>query len=191
MTFRLDEATHEYWIGDRRLISVTQVLERAGMMDYRFGNDDARLRGTYVHDAAVMIDRGTLDWTILDPILAPYCRAYEKFIADAKPEILISERPMYHAQYMYAGKPDRVMTLNGFRGVFDLKSGSPHPATAVQIASYCELVRVNEDIPFLKGYSLHLRDDGTYRLDEISDLRRHFQTFLAAVTVARWKEEYL
>ena len=192
MTFRFLKEDHSYWLGDRRLPNVTTILESVGMADHRFSNEDAMLRGTYVHKATEMIDRGTLDWTTLDPILLPYCEAYQKFLATVNMEtILLSERPMYHPQYLYAGTLDRVATINGVRSVVDIKSGSPHPATAVQIAAYRELAKESEGIPFLKGYSLHLRDDGTYRFDEIPDLSRNLQIFLAALSVVRWKEENL
>jgi len=149
-------------------------------------------RGTYVHAATEMIDKGTLDWNALDDTLRPYCEAYSKYCQSANMgEILISERPMYHAQYLYAGTLDRVVKMNGLTSLIDIKSGSPHPATALQVAAYAELVRANEDTHVSKGYVLYLRDDGTYRLDEVKDLKRNLQIFLAALTVVRWKEENL
>lgn len=192
MIFRFVEETHEYFLGDRPIPSVTQVLQGAGLLNYPASLADAKLRGTYVHRATEMIDRGTLDWETLDPILRPYCEAYASFCSAMNmEEILISEKPMYHSSFHFAGTPDRVATINGVRAVIDIKSGSPHPATALQVAAYRELVRDHEAIPFLKGFSLHLRDDCTFRLDEIADLNRNYQIFLAALSVVRWKEEYL
>ena len=190
MTFRFVEDTHEYFLDDRRLDGVTEILERSGIADYRFSNEDAMTRGKYVHAATVMIDRSTLDWDALDDTLRPYCEAYRKFIEDARPEILISERPMYHAAFLYAGCPDRVLMMNGRTVVVDIKSGVPIPASWLQISAYRELIAVNEDIHATQGGTLSLQDDGKYRFRtcNLKDMKRDFQIFLAALSIVRWKE---
>ena len=194
MSFRFDEESHTYFLGDRKLPSVTQILRGAGMLYYPASpsSEYHMERGTLVHKATEMIDKGTLDWDTLDETLRPYCEAYANFCSTVNmADIILSEKPMYHPRYLFAGKPDRVIQMNGLRSLIDIKSGSPHPATKIQISAYCELVQANEKIPFIKGFSLYLRDDGTYRLDEIGDMKRHFQTFIAALSVVRWREEYL
>lgn len=189
--FRFVEESHEYFLGDRKLPSVTQVLKEAGLLYYPASSSYHMERGSFVHRATEWIDRGTLDWDSLDDTLRPYCEAYAKFCRDVNPEPILSERPLYHAQFLFAGTLDRVVKMNGFTSLIDIKTGSPHPATALQVSAYAELARVNEDIHFLKCFSLHLRDDGSYRLDEIPDARRNLQIFLAALSVVRWKEENL
>lgn len=178
---------HSYWLDGRKLESVTEILERSGISDYRWSNEDAMTRGRYVHTATEMIDRGTLDWSILDDTLRPYCEAYQRFIEDKRPEILLSEKPMYHAVYLYAGKPDRVLKMDGVVSLIDFKTGVPNRATAIQVAAYKELAA-----PYFhcrKCFSLHLRDDGSYRLNEVKDLNRNHSIFLAALTVERYKKE--
>jgi hypothetical protein len=187
--FIFREEDHSYWLGDRRLESVTEILERSGIADYRWTNEDAMTRGKYVHTASEMIDRGTLDWAALDPILRPYCEAYQKFIEDKHPEILLSEKPMYHPDYLFAGTPDRAMRMDGAIVLPDLKSGAPNRATAIQTAAYRELVRVSEGISCRKCFSLHLRVDGNYRLNAIDNIQRCWNIFLAALTVERYKKE--
>jgi hypothetical protein len=125
MTFRFLPDTHEYFLGDRRLESVTEVLGEAGMTDYRFSRDWYMTRGKYVHAATEMIDRGTLDWSDLDPALVPFCEAYQNFIEDKRPEILLSEKPLYHAQHLYAGTLDRLVKMDGGMAIIDIKSGVP------------------------------------------------------------------
>ena len=192
-TFRFNEEDHSYWIGERRIPSVTGILRDAGLLNYHGSSDYHMDRGTYVHRATTMIDKGTLDWDGLDDTLRPYCEAYQRSIDDVKREIILSEKPMYHPNYYYAGTPDRVMKRNGLTTLIDIKSGSPHPATALQIAAYAELIRATyvEGIYISKAFVLYLRDDGTYRLDEVKDLKRNLQIFLAALTVVRWREENL
>ena len=189
MTFRFLAETHGYYFNGLRIPSVTGILRNAGLLNYHGSSDYYMDRGTYVHAATEMIDKGTLNWNVLDDTLRPYCEAYASFCRDVNPEPVLSEKPMYHAQYLYAGTLDRVVKMNGLASLIDIKSGSPHPATVLQVAAYAELVRVNEDMHISRGYVLYLRDDGTYRLDEVKDLKRNLQIFLAALTVVRWKEE--
>jgi len=190
-TFRFNEADHSYWIGEQRIPSVTGILQDAGLLNYHGSSDYHMERGAFVHRATEMIDKGTLDWDSLDVTLRPYCEAYQRFIDDVKPEIILSEKPMYHPNYFYAGIPDRVAKVNGLTTLIDIKSGSPHPATDLQIAAYAELIGINENVYVSKASILYLRDDGTYRLDEVKDLKRNLQIFLAALTVVRWREENL
>ena len=190
-TFRFNEEDHSYWIGEQRIPSVTGILRDAGLLNYHGSSDYHMERGTFVHRATEMIDKGTLDWDSLDDTLRPYCEAYQKFIDDVKPKIILSEKPMYHPQFMYAGTLDRMVKMNGLTSLIDIKSGSPHPATALQISAYAELIGINENVYVSKASVLYLRDDGMYRLDEIKDLKRNLQIFLASLTVVRWREENL
>lgn len=189
MTFSFDPESHTYTLDGRTLLSVTSVLKEAGMLVYPQSALEAMLRGRYVHAATEMIDRGSLDWEILDDTLRPYCEAYRRFIEDKQPEILLSERPLYHAQHLFAGTPDRVVKMDGATCLIDAKTGSPHPATALQLAAYREMVRVSENIACSKCFSLHLRDDGTYRLNEIGEMKRNYNLFMAALSIVRWKQE--
>ena len=187
--FVYNDADHSYFLDDRRLESVTEILSLSGIADYRFSNGEAMQRGSYVHTATEMIDRGTLDWSILDDTLRPYCEAYQRFVEDKRPEILLSEEPMYHAQYLYAGTVDRIVKMDGAVSLIDLKTGAPNRATGIQLAAYRELVRVKEYTTCRKCFSLHLRDDGTYRLNPELNLDRNITIFRAALAVERWKKE--
>jgi hypothetical protein len=188
-TFRFNEANHVYTLDGRALESVTQVLASERLIDTTFCDEEGRTRGTYVHAASEMIDRGTLDWDSLDPVLLPYCEAYAQFLADTKPEIILSETPMYHPAHLYAGKPDRIMKLNGVTVVIDLKSGAPVPGTALQLAAYRELARASRGIICSESLSLYLQGDGNYRLHEYLNHARSYNIFLAALAVVRWRKE--
>lgn len=192
--FAFDPAEHKYTLDGMELISVTRVLELSGIADYRFSSEEAKTRGSFVHQATELIDRGTLDWSALDPILVPHCKAYQAFVEDVRPEILLSERPMYHAQYLFAGTLDRAMRINGRTSIVDFSTGDPPPAKRVQVATYRELAFLCGGIPASVGYTLWLRNDGAYRLSppmDLNEMRRGLQIFLAALTVVRWRAENL
>jgi len=191
MIFHFDPETHTYTLDGRTLLSVTSILKEAGMLVYPSGMQDAMMRGKYVHAATEMIDRGTLDWELLDDTLRPYCEAYAKFCRDKNPVIVLSEQRSYHPTHLYAGTPDRVVRMDGFTALLDIKTGTPNPATAIQVAAYKEMVRALDEIVCARCYALHLRDDGNYRLDEMKDRKRNYNLFLAALAVVRWKKESL
>jgi len=138
-----------------------------------------------------MIDKCSLDWDALDPILVPYCLAYQRFIEDCRPEILVSEKPLYHAQHLFGGTPDRVVRMHDRVVVIDIKSGAPIAANWLQVAAYQQLIQANEDIHATQGAILCLRDDGEYRLKtcNLKDMKRDFNIFLAALVICRWKKE--
>ncbi|MBT9138983.1 MAG: hypothetical protein DDT31_01563 [Syntrophomonadaceae bacterium] len=85
-------------------------------MPYNYTGDteQARLRGVYVHKAIELYNADNLDENSLDPALVPYLESYKK-----------AER------------------LNFDSIVIDYKTGSNHPCTALQLAGYVELARVN------------------------------------------------
>lgn len=183
--FRFDPEKHEYFLADRRLESVTEIIAGAGLIDSRHFSEESRIRGTYVHRATEMVDKGTLDWTVLDSMLLPYCTAYQKFVEDLRPEIIHSEMPNYHPDYLYAGTLDRVVIFGKCAAVLDIKTGAPNPAVDLQLAAYRAMARPGVG----KSFALYLRGDSTYRLVESKDHRRNLTTFLAALTVVRWKKE--
>lgn len=187
--FRFNKETHEYFLGAQRMESVTEVLGKSGISDYSFSSGEAMLRGSYVHMATEMIDRGTLDWDILDETLLPYCEAYKLFISEKRPSVVISEKPMYHPVHLFGGTPDRVVILDGVLSLIDYKSGAPNRGTKYQVAAYRELVKVNENVSCAKCYALHLRNDGKYRLHLMENYRQNYNVFLAALTVERCKQE--
>jgi len=191
MTFRFDPEKHEYFLDDRRMESVTEILGDAGLTDYRFSQEWYMTRGKYIHSASEMIDRNTLDWTTLDPVLVPYCEAYRSFVEDCRPVVAVSEKPLYHATHLFAGTPDRVVKMHDRMVIMDIKTGLPVAANWLQVAAYRELIHVNEDISPVQGAVLCLQDDGKYRLKtcNLKDMKRDYQIFLAALTVVRWKKE--
>ena len=190
--FSFREEDHTYWLSGLRLESVTEILEGSRIADYRFSNEEAMTRGSFVHTATEFIDRGSLDWSALDDTLRPYCEAYQRFIEDKRPEILLSEKAMYHPTLLFAGTPDRVMRMDDSIILPDLKSGAPSRATAVQVSAYRELVSVSEGITCRKLFSLHLKNNGKYQLSEpisLMDAKRYYNVFLAALCVERYKKE--
>jgi len=106
---------HKYLLDDRELLSVTSVLP----YNYRGNNTEAMLKGRYIHEMCRLYLLKNLDEGNLDSALVPYLDAFRKFLYEIKGMDIM--------------------------GVFDIKSGSPHPCTELQISAYIELV--NHGIP--------------------------------------------
>jgi hypothetical protein len=192
---RFDPEAHEYRFDGEVVPSVTQVL--APIVDYSavpaFMLNYAADRGTQAHYACELYDADELDEESLDERLVPYVEAWKAFRAESGFTIEHSEQRLYHPRYRYAGTCDRVGILNGRRTVLEIKTTATLlPATAVQCAAY--QAAFNETAPAAmraKGcVAVHLRPDGSYRLERYEDTREHFAAFVALLTLKNWRAKY-
>lgn len=178
--FSFQPDQHAYILNDRRLPSVTGILKAQGFIDDTWFTEDARLRGTYVHLACHLYDKGTLDIDELDPALRPYLDAYIRFKTETGFQVLESEVPRYHPQYLYAGTPDKIGILNG-DALIDLKSGALSPWTALQTAAY----ELFFDRP-MKRFGVQLTNEGKYKVIPFTD-RTDRNIFLSALACHNWR----
>ena len=166
------------------MLRVSEVLAIAGLTDPSFFTDRGSERGTAAHATCALDDIGDLDETSVDPIVAPYLAAWRKFRSEMKPEILAVEEPVESvAMGFCTGGIDRRVMLDGRETILDIKTGSPLPEHAIQLAAYCLL------FPRIMARGcVYLRDDGSYQIRMFHD-RKDFAVFKAALTVAAWKKE--
>ncbi len=144
-------------------LHVTDVLRLAGLMDPTWFTDPGRERGTHVHTACALLDRGDLDETSLDPVIVPYLDAYRRFLTESGTVWDLIEQEIEDQPLGYRGRLDRANRTS----IADIKTGAPHWSVAVQIAAYRRCLAA----PSLKHqYVLELRGDGTYRYSKTSDL---------------------
>lgn len=192
LKFRFDPSDHSYYLGDRRLIGVSEAIQAAGLKDFSRVEpavlERARQRGTAVHAACHYLDDGDLDWSTVSPEIEPYVRAWERFKKDTGVELLRIEKPLFHATLGYAGTPDRVVNLYPHKGIIDLKTYAPDVVTGIQLAgySYLELGQQSPlDAP--KRWGLWLKDDGKYSLTEFTD-NGDERIFLACLDICKFKK---
>lgn len=189
--FRFDKADHSYWLGKTRLLSVTEVIQLAGLKDLSKIDpgvlERASKRGTAVHAACQYLDEGDLDWATVSTEIEPYVRAWERFKKETGVELLGIEKPLFHATLGFAGTPDRVVNLFPHKGIIDLKTYAPDDVTGVQLAGYSYL-EVGQQSPLdaPKRWGLWLKDDGKYSLTEFTD-RGDEAVFMACVTISKFK----
>jgi hypothetical protein len=191
MPFTFDPIRHIYTLDGRPLISVTQVLEYSGLVDYSFLPPSTRnmalARGSAVHLATALDDEGDLDYDALDPVLPGYVDGWREFRGDTGfvPDLI--EQRAYHPKHLYAGTRDRrgKFPTSKFRRTLDIKCGNAEPWVWIQIAAY---MAFDEDPRATLPYVVELPGNGKWReyprpADWSFDL--YFNYFLSCLTVTR------
>lgn len=187
-----DEVAHRYSLDGRDLISVTTALTIAGMVDSTHWNEEARLRGQYVHQCIALEAEGDLDENSVDPMVRPYFEAFRKFQRETSVVLEIVERRICDPILGYAGTLDAIGRWpDGERTLFDWKSGFFPPMAAPQTAAYLRCAR--EFYPVgtrISRKGLHLRGDGTYRLMPFNEIVQDEHDFIGALRVAQFRRRH-
>jgi hypothetical protein len=175
-----DPESHVYRINGRIVPSVTQVLQ--DLIPGWQASEWYLLRGRAAHACYALVARGaTFEH---DPRLAGQVAACHKFFADLKPVVHAIEAPVFSSTYLYAGTPDLICSIDCRRLVLDYKA-TLTGAVPIQCAAYaCAMGAAGPKW----GVGVELRDDGTYKMSEVHDLRRHTQEWLALLTAYRVRQ---
>ena len=160
------------------MLSVTQILDLAGLVDSTWFTADACDRGSALHKATQYLDEGTLYRDSVDSSIVDRFERYERFIAEVQPEILAIEEEVMNPALNYIGHLDRRLKINGREGILDLKP-SPAPWHPLQLAGYAGCFARP-----MARWGLYLAGSN-YKLVEYSD-RSDWRTFQAALTTAQW-----
>ncbi len=186
-TFR--EENHTYWLDGKSLDYVSGALS---LVDKRPKDPWYMRRGKLTHLVTEYYDRDELDWTTVNHQIMGYLDSYRLFRREMGFKPIHIELPLYHPQYLYAGKLDRIGSFqNSDLDLVDLKSGIAYPTDKLQGAAYWGLATSNK-IPIRKVFDLYLQEDGSMpHLREVEKPRILFNTFLAILTAYRFKEENL
>lgn len=191
LKFRFDPSDHSYYLGDRRLIGVSEAIQTAGLKDFSRIDptvlERAQQRGTAVHSACQYLDEGDLDWATVSPEIEPYVRAWERFKKETGVELLEIETPGYDATLGFAGTPDRIVRFGPMSGTIDLKTYKPNDVTGIQLSAYSILrFGLQPSLNAAKRWGLWLKDDGKYQLTEFTD-RGDEAVFMACLIIAKFK----
>lgn len=184
-----DPAAHRYTLPgrDRDLISVTQALHAAGLVDDRWFNERAAQRGTAVHAAVqTFIESNVVPE---DEIVAPFFDAYLAFQSEAGFVADGAEERVCDPLLSYAGTLDLRGQFPRFAfgsDLIDIKTGGLPSWVGYQTAAYARLLRV---VP-VRRWALELRANGSYTLHPLTQ-RTDEKVFMAALTVAQAKRGWL
>lgn len=187
------EAEHKYFWNDRPVPNVTSIL--GPLYDLSMIPVDtlerARQEGVAMHKMVELDVRGALDESTLPDWMVPRLAAWRKFVADTGFVCIESEYRVFHPIYQYAGTLDLFGTFRDGPAVFiDLKrSFAAGPVIGLQLAAYHEAYCAQQKVgKAANRYALRLDDTQSYRLEPFSD-KSDFGTFLALLTIQRWKEK--
>lgn len=186
--FRFDSAEHAYYLGGKRLPSVTQVLERVGIVDYSHippaTREMALARGSAVHEAIAYDLDGDLDEESVAEIMGyvQAARAVRSALGITTPDCV--EVRKYHPTYLYAGTAD----LIAGDILLDWKTNSAEWWVRLQTAAYAAM---QPEPRKFRRYAAELHEDASFRLlpFEPSAFTRDFNDFLCCLRVVHMIDE--
>lgn len=186
-----DPLSHRYFRGEKELLSVTTVLQLAGL-DGTDGIPRAALeyaghRGEMAHLACQFLDEGDLDVDSLDSAIVPYVTAWQRFKDEQKPTIRSIETLV--AGDEFAGRVDRVLFAGDCFTVLDIKtSGKIRPSTRLQLAAYA-YAWSGKKKPVIGRLAVRLDKSGEYEVQSYpqEELESDYEVFQGALRVANWK----
>ena len=146
-TFRFNAETHEYRDDVGVLPSITQMLERAGLIDDRWYTEESSTRGTAVHLLTAHYDLGALDVESLVSAHRGYLLAHIKAVQVSQVVMEDVEVAKKHRTLRFAGRPDRTMRLHKARGVWEIKSGDFAKSHQIQTALQAILAADGDPLP--------------------------------------------
>lgn len=181
--------SHEYSVGGERWPGVTEVLDPINELDGipRDVLAAAAEFGSHVHQACDLSNRGVLDRAALDPALAPYLAAWEKFLVDTGAVVMHSELRVQNKTLKYAGTLDAVIRWRNATHIADIKTSAAVPRTVgPQTAAYraAYLQTHGECSPV--RYCVHLRADATFRLHKLAN-PADLSMFVSCLNIYRWR----
>jgi hypothetical protein len=184
-----DASSHVYRFHGRRLISVTQAIQAAGLIRSEWYTEAARQRGRTVHLAVHFDAERDLDESSISPLIRPYLEAARKFKRDTHFVTELTEARVWAIDLGYAGTLDHLGWIGKKQRVLvDWKTGTVPEWARLQTAGYANAFP--NGAGFLR-YAVQLQADGGYRITsfEPQEFRRDLTDFLACVRVAQLQEE--
>ena len=180
---KLDQVTHTYTLDGRRIDGLTSTIAEAGLI--RSSDLGYLKKGTAVHRATELWDKGTLDESTVHPDIIGYLESWKCFRKDQNYTPLYIEKSLFDSIYLYAGTVDRLPLL-------DLKSGSKEAFHKWQLAGYWNLCKING---FEKLYqnpqNIYLDSDGgppmvlNYTQAQMREALKEFFIILSFVRLKR------
>jgi hypothetical protein len=189
-----DQETHIFRRSDgERVLSVTQILAKAGLCDFSAVpaefRDRGLKRGTSVHWLTQLEDEGALDYRTVPKSLRPYRKGWNAFKAATGFHPIAIEFKFIFDDF--AGIIDRAgsfpptsMFSGGTHAILDIKSGAAIPDhTRFQLCAYSVGFMQNIALArFVRRIAVRLTPDGKYSVKEfpLSSFDTDWSTFCRA-----------
>jgi len=180
--FRFEEKEHIYTLDDRRLPTVTEIVNSVYGLEYT-ADEFYMHKGSMLHKAVSFYLQGVLDESTVDERIRGKLEGAKKAIRELQLKPLVVEVPMYHKILMYAGTAD-VLTVDSI--LADWKS-SHSKNNMIQLGGYYELLE-NNGYKVKQGMEIVLTEDGNYKMT-ICDIKKGRRLFSAGLSVFNFKKE--
>lgn len=175
---------HQYFLDTRPIDGLTSTLKEGGLI--RSSDEFYMNRGTAVHLATELFDKGTLDEETVDPRIRGYLESWKRFRKDQNYQPVYIEYEIYHPQLMVASKVDRIPLL-------DIKTGSPEPWHILQVAFQWETLRIHHNCDWSwTPRDVYLDEHGEspkLRVYSTKEMREAFKVYAAMLYFIRWRKE--
>ena len=144
--------------------------------------------GTLAHEKCELLAKtGIVDY----PVNEQARKSFEQFLAWWRSHKIIvhaSEFKVYHVDYEYAGTGDLDLTVDGIRGITDIKtSNAIYDDYQLQIAAYSKARERELGVKYEKGWILRLPKDGSgFEAKPITTMDEDFEAFLGLLKYYQW-----
>ena len=185
---KFNKDTHTYFLDDRKIPSVTQIISSAGLSDFSKVNQDILKRsqsfGSAAHLACQLHDDNRLDMKSLDPALEPYLEAWILFKRDfGITKFTEIEKQVYSAKYIYAGCLDRLWEDT----LIEIKTCTTIPkTTGLQLVGYQGAYEEMYKVKIKRRLCVQLLD-GTYKMEEYKE-KSDRTVFLSCLNLHNWRK---
>lgn len=179
---------HTYWLGERRLASVTEIIDR--IAPQRDTDDWYLQRGAAVHSAINLALRNNLDWSSVDERIKGRVDSAMSFLANTGITPSLLEMPLSSRTYQFAGTLDAYgVDIDRCYVLVDWK-GSLSPQVEPQLGGYSLLLSGAGHRALDRAVAVETHDNGSFKCRWFSsaEVRRAQQTFLAMLTTFNWLE---
>jgi RecB family exonuclease len=160
-----DPCRHEYRDGEIIIRSVTQILKDAGIIDNKWYSEEARDRGSAVHDLCERYAQGKRVDNLGRPLAAlEYVNAFANWIHLCHVYAIETEKIITGEinGHRYAGRFDLKADINGKTVMVDIKTGKKAKWHKIQLAAYT----LSENTQ--KAMELYLHPDGAFIQDYLT-----------------------
>ena len=162
-----NEEKHLYTMDGVVIPSVTQIMQPLSAAHYK-GVDDGVLakaaeKGTAVHESAELYLRYQVDDCPAE--YHGYMDGFIQFVDEYKPEVIDTEKRLYHPLYRYAGTADLLCKIDGKVTLIDYKTtvSVADKLVRVQLEAYAQAL-AQEGVRIEQKGILHLSKEGKKHL---------------------------
>lgn len=197
--FSFDIETHRYTVAGREVPSCTRVLDRSGLVDFRFVREDILERkaelGREVHKACDLWNKRRK--FSVDDRVKPYVDAWINFCERANFEPRASEEQQIASVngMLYGMTLDAEGSLYGEDAIIEIKTGEIFPHHAIQTAGYAAgFFHPKLETPLGRfrtraRYAVQLRKNATPKIVRFED-KSDFDVFTSALFTVYWRMKY-